>query len=70
MTEMFTGHEAAPTPVTALQMPYQTHAVDRNTTTSPGRGTDADGVEADFSWSDIPWQSLGRVAKGALDALL
>ncbi|WAZ19645.1 hypothetical protein STRCI_000708 [Streptomyces cinnabarinus] len=53
-----------------LRTPFQTPAVDRTPAGSAGRGGDTDGVTADWGWSDIPWHSIGKAARGALDAVL
>ncbi len=70
MTAIDTWREDSPSPATALRTPFQTPAIDRTPTGSVGHGGDADGVEANWSWSDIPWTQLGKAARGALDAVL
>ncbi|MFF5143771.1 hypothetical protein ACFY6U_29245 [Streptomyces sp. NPDC013157] len=70
MTEKITRRRSAPAPATALRTPYQTPAVDRNPAAARGDRGDTDGIEANLSWSDIPWRALGHAAKGALDAVL
>ncbi|MCX5246178.1 hypothetical protein OG895_13170 [Streptomyces sp. NBC_00201] len=70
MTEKITRLGGTPVAATALRTPYQTPAVDRNPAASHTGRNGAEGVEADLSWSDIPWRSLGQAAKGALDAVL
>ncbi|MER6789126.1 hypothetical protein ABT330_31655 [Streptomyces sp. NPDC000658] len=70
MTRNTTRWAATPPPATALQTPYQAPAVDRNPAASHAGHGDSAGVEADLSWADIPWHSLGKAAKGALDAVL
>ncbi|CCK32317.1 hypothetical protein BN159_7938 [Streptomyces davaonensis JCM 4913] len=70
MTPTDKWREGRTSPTTALRTPYQTPAVDRTSAGSLGRGSDADGVEPDLGWSDIPWHAIGKAARGALDAVL
>ncbi|QWB27361.1 MULTISPECIES: hypothetical protein [Streptomyces] len=70
MTATDKWREVSPSPATAPRTPYQTPAIDRTPVGTAGRGSDADGVEADWSLSDIPWHSIGKAARGALDAVL
>ncbi|CAL9350578.1 hypothetical protein [Streptomyces sp. enrichment culture] len=70
MNEITKWREGQPSPATALRTPFQTPAIDRTPAGSAGRGSDADGVEPDLGWSDIPWHAIGRAARGALDAVL
>lgn len=70
MAQTITRGGFAYAPPTTLQTPYQTPGVDR-TPTAPRAGSDGTGgVEADWSWSDIPWRTLGQAAKGALEGAL
>ncbi|MGV9455920.1 hypothetical protein [Streptomyces sp. NPDC003635] len=69
MTATEKWREGSPSPATALRTPYQTPAIDRAPVGPAPRG-DADGVEANWGWGDIPWSALGKAARGALDAVL
>ncbi|WP_328869343.1 hypothetical protein OHT76_04130 [Streptomyces sp. NBC_00287] len=70
MTDTDKWRESSTSSATALRTPFQTPAIDRTPVGSAGHGADTDGVEANWGWSDIPWTSLGKAARGALDAVL
>ncbi|MFF5521675.1 hypothetical protein [Streptomyces coeruleorubidus] len=70
MTEIHRWRGAPASTAAPLRTPYQTPAIDRTPVGPAGRGNDADGAEADWSFADIPWHSIGKAARGALDAVL